>query len=96
MNKYDIGDKVRLTLDVQEIGAYVDPSTVVLKVKKPDTTVTTYTYGVGADVVKSATGRYFVLVSITAAGAWYYRWETTGPGQGAEEGAFTALKSKVL
>ena len=96
MNKYDIGDRVRLTLDVQEAGAYVDPTSVVLKVKKPDNTVTTYTYGVSADVVRSDEGRYYILVSITVAGAWYYRWETTGPGQGAEEGAFTALKSKVL
>lgn len=92
---YDKGDLVRLSAKFQDPAsgdAYVDPATVTLKVKKPDTTTTTYTYP--ANIAKDSTGHYHYDLDVgTANGLWYYRWETTGTYQAAEEATFTVNAS---
>lgn len=84
MDTYDFGDPVTLDLQVRDAaGVLVTPTTITLTTRDPDgaeTTVVPATTGVGL---------YSVTLLPTVAGTWLYRWETTGPGEGAEEGGFT-------
>jgi uncharacterized protein YfaS (alpha-2-macroglobulin family) len=89
MNLYDVGDLVRCTgAFANSAGVAVDPAAVFCKVRKPEGTVTLYTYGVDGALVKAAAGNYYVDVPITASGVWYYRFYSTGIGQTAGETAF--------
>lgn len=92
---YDIGDLVRCRAafsDPDLASQPVDPSSVVFKFKTPAGVVTSYTYGVGGQVVREATGQYRVDVSVGAAGSWYYRFEATGTYQAAQEASFTVTQ----
>jgi hypothetical protein len=50
-------------------------------------------YGVAPALVKDSTGHYHIDVSASMSGTWRYRWESTGAGQAAEEGAFVVESS---
>jgi hypothetical protein len=87
MNSYDKGDLVRLTATfTNSAGVATDPTVVLCRVKSP-TTTTIYTYNPGA-IVKDATGVYYIDVSVSAVGQWWYRWEGAGTVEQADEGAF--------
>jgi hypothetical protein len=87
MNSYVKGQLVRCRGSyTDESGVAVDPTTVTAKVQTPSGTITTYTYP--ATVVKDSTGHYHVDVSVTTAGLWYYRFESTGMYQAAGEAHF--------
>ncbi len=89
MNSYDVGDVVRCVgTFANSAGTEVDPTAVLCKVREPDGTVTAYTYGVDAALVKAAVGSYYVDVEATAAGLWAYRFYSTGVGQAAGEAGF--------
>lgn len=94
VNAYDVGDLVRVQGSfTNAAGAAVDPSVVTTKVKTPAGVVTTYTYGVDAQLVKLATGIYYVDVSATTSGDWHYRFSSTGDGQAAGENKFYVKES---
>ncbi|MGE3622492.1 MAG: hypothetical protein AB7H77_01280 [Bdellovibrionales bacterium] len=94
-NIYDRGDLVRLSAGFADIdGTPGDPSTVTLRVKKPDATVTVHTYP--GDVTKSGTGTYYFDLPLTDSGDWYYRFEGTGAVQAAGEQGFHVYRSNVL
>jgi hypothetical protein len=83
MTTYDVGDLVRLTVEFQDAsGADADPTTVTVAVKVGGVSNT------WTDAVKDATGKYHKDVSITAPGAYTYRWIGTGTVQAASEGRF--------
>lgn len=83
---YTKGALVRCWAYFDQEGTRVNPDTVTAKVKSPSGTITTYTYPTDVDI--DLEGVYSVNVSATIAGRWYYRFESTGDGQGAAEGAF--------
>lgn len=87
-NAYDIGDLVRCTGTFASSGSNVNPSAVMFKVKTPAGTVTTYTYGTDAALVRDSTGVYHVDVDAATAGDYVYRFWSTGTGQAAAEGQF--------
>jgi uncharacterized protein YfaS (alpha-2-macroglobulin family) len=92
INVHQKGDLVRISGTFRDLaGAAIDPGTVALKVAKPSG-ATTYTFALGT-VIKDSVGNYHVDVSITEAGQWSYRWESTGAGQAAEQGQFTVEPS---
>jgi hypothetical protein len=98
-NKYDIGDLVVISgefRDPENANALIDPSQVLCDVRDPSGTVTRFTYGLSAGLTKTAVGRYRMLVDVTAAGAWHYRWHSTGAGQAAEERYFYAIPNKAI
>lgn len=96
INAFDVGTLVRVAALFQTAaGVATDPGGVVFKVKKPSGTVLTYTYGVGAEVVKDSTGNYHVDVLVDLAGRWRYRFEGTTFAQAAKEGQFTVKPSQV-
>lgn len=81
---YNVGDKVRCTGNLATTGGTPTNSTDVYGwVRNPSGTVTTYHYGVGNELVKSAVGVYYFDVDINASGRWYYGFYSTGTAQAA-------------
>jgi len=76
---YDIGDGRRFTATYTDIdGAAADPTTVTVRIREPDGTVTAYVYGTDAEVVKSTTGVYYVDWTFNQTGRHQVRWEGAG------------------
>lgn len=91
---FDVGDLVKLTAAfTNSAGAPSDPAGLSFKVKDPNGNVTTYVYGIDSQVVRASAGNYYVEVSATLAGTWYYRFAGTGNGQAADEGSFSVEAS---
>lgn len=89
----DLGDKCRLTCTFTNLaGADTDPTAVTFKMMEPDSTVTTYVYGVDAELVKSATGIYYVEWTADQAGRHLYRFVGTGTVAQAVEGEIYAFR----
>jgi len=86
---YDKGDLVRVTGTFTDSdGTAQDPTAVLCQYKNPSGTTTSLTYGTDAELVKSATGVYYVDINANAVGEWWYRFYSTGTGQAADEGSF--------
>lgn len=96
MATYDIGDTVRFSVAfTNAAGAAADPTTISATVKDPSGNTADYTYAL-ATVSKSATGSYYVDISIDEAGTWWCRWVSTGdPAQAAEQRAYTQRSAVV-
>lgn len=76
-------------------GVAADPGALRLKVRSPSGTVTTYTYGTDAEVVRSAAGAYHADLALAVAGTWRYRWESDAPNPGAAEGSIVVTASVI-
>lgn len=89
---YYINDSMRIwgVFDVDEV--LTDPTTITLKIEDPSGNEATYTYA-GASVSKHSTGLYYKDFVPDEAGAWKYRWESTGTPQTAIELTFTVQTS---
>jgi hypothetical protein len=93
----DLGDLVRLHGDFTDSnGAYQNPTTVTLYLRKPDKQVTTHTYGTDVAVVRSETGKYHYDLNANAPGWWYYRWVSTGTCQAAGEESLLVKTPKAI
>lgn len=87
MNRYPYNSTIKFTVTFKVANVLTDPTAVTFKMKDPARTLTTYTYGVGATVVKDSTGTYHANVQLTTVGQWDYRWEGTGTAAGVNEGS---------
>jgi hypothetical protein len=89
INTYDIGDKIKLAVEFTDpdTGSYVDPDTVVCRLKRRKATASTPT------VTKDGTGRYHAFAEPDAAGDWSYRFEGSGGSQAAVEHLFRVRPS---
>ena len=88
-DRFDKGDLVRCTgTFTDSAGDATDPAAVFFQFTNPAGTQTEYEYGADAELVKSATGIYYVDVDVSSAGRWYYRFYSTGTGQAADEQLF--------
>ena len=93
---YGKGDLVRVTGTFTDSGdVAVDPTAVIFKYKPPSSATVTYTFGVDAELVKSATGIYYVDVSATESGQWWHEFSSTGTGQAVDESYFVVRQSNV-
>lgn len=95
---YDLGETVRISVAITNaVGAAADPTGLTIKIRNPAGTITTYTYGTDAQLVKLSTGNYYVDWSIPLAaaseGAWSYRFDGTGTNACASEGTFRGRDS---
>lgn len=80
---YQVGDSVTLQATFTSLsGVNTDPTTVMLKVRDPGGTTTTYTWA-GGDITKAAPGVFQYALSITTAGRYWYKWFGTGTVQAA-------------
>jgi len=96
VNVYNLNDLISITGRLTTAaGAPIDPSTLVVKVKAPDATIATYTYGTTAFPIKSAAGVYYVEVTPTQVGEYWYQFLSTGTGQAMDEGMFRVKASAI-
>jgi hypothetical protein len=93
VNTYDKGDAVRLKGTFTVSSVATDPTTVTLKVKDSDGTISTYTYAL-AQITKLSTGIYYKDVTVSNDGLWYYRFEGTGACIAAGESQFEVRRSE--
>jgi hypothetical protein len=94
---FQVGDKVVITstfTDPAASDALVDPSVVTYKVKNPNGSTSTYTYGTDSEAAKTSTGIYTLKINITMAGVWKWRSYCTGNFQGAAQGSFEVEASE--
>lgn len=95
---YEKGDLVYVQgtfTDPLNSDAAVDPTAVYVTFKDPSGNVTTYQYGVDAELTKASTGVYRANIDADEAGMWYYRWYSTGTGQASEPGHFKVRETEV-
>ena len=92
---YDIGDLRRLQATFKNsAGAAADPTAITFFMREPDGVLTTYVYLTNAQLVKSATGIYYVDWTFAKAGRHGMRWEGTGALVSSEQSDFWA-RAKV-
>lgn len=101
LNSYVYQTEVRLTSAFSVNGIATDPTTVTLKIKKPDGTVVTFTYP--ASIAKDSVGNYHydympptIAADPSAIGKYTWRWDGTGTVKAADEGSFKVTASEVL
>ena len=93
---FNLGDRPRCTGTLKTTaGDPVDSDDVFFWVMNPARSKTTYHYGVGATLVRSAEGVYYADVDANLRGDWYYGFYSTGTAQAASaDGKFKVLESK--
>lgn len=88
MATYDKGDLIVIAASWQnEAGAYVDPTTITLKIQDPTGHITNHVYGT-SNIIKTATGRYRLEFQATIQGKYSYRWEGTGAATATGQSGF--------
>jgi hypothetical protein len=72
----------------------IDPDIVTLRVRTPDKVVTTHTYGVGPDITRDETGKYWASIELTQDGTYRYRWtgDSGGDATGVSSGVFDSVQ----
>jgi hypothetical protein len=92
----DQGDLVRLWGEFRDGDQDpIDPTTVKLSIRYPGGKVVTYTYGVDAALIKDSTGNFYLDFDASTHGTVYYRFFSTGAGQGADEQSLTVRKARA-
>lgn len=84
MIKVPKGSTAQLEVDFTSEGQPVDPDIVHLWVTDPTSVTQDRTDTIEHDPAQ--VGHYQAEVDVLTAGAWYFRWETTGAGQSVVEG----------
>jgi hypothetical protein len=92
VRSYNIGDLLRLKSTFTSLaGTNVDPTTIVLKVKNPAGSTTTYTYP--THITKESTGVYYYDFNVTVTGLHYFNWAGSGGYQAADEATFSVTST---
>lgn len=63
--------------DPDNDGAAIDPSTVSIRVKAPDDTVSTFTYATDPEVEKESVGNYVFRLLLDQEGTYHWKWTGT-------------------
>lgn len=93
--RFDLGSAPLLAATyTDDVGVPADPTSVVVKVRRPDGTTVTYTNASLPAVTHPSLGNFELsLPATTQAGDWWYRFEATGAVADAKETRFTILGS---
>ena len=92
----NIGDIRRVSATFKNAaGADTDPTTVTVKIRAGYDEPVTYVYGTDAELVKTATGKYYVDYLIGNPGRHFHQWVGTGSVQVMEEKEFYVVDSKT-
>src|SRR5512145_166172 len=69
-----------------------DPSTVQVRIKKPDTSIVSYVYGTNRELVRASQGVYDVLVDTTGwVGTFQFVWNSSGNYKAAGQTQLTVV-----
>ena len=89
MSDFNPGDVIRLSARFAVDGTPTDPDVVRLRVKRHgEIGEVLYEFGQGPEIENPSAGEYFADIVPTEAGLHYYRWESEGMAQAAEEATF--------
>lgn len=77
INHYIEGQTVSMTARFTLDGVLTDPTTITLKVKDPEGTISEYTYAL-SQITKVSTGIYNKDIALNTPGLWIYRYIATG------------------
>lgn len=93
---WDRNDGVRLTTTFKNFdGVLTDPTTISFLYKKADSDSTiTKVFGVDAEVKKTSTGIYYIVLDLDVEGIWRWRWEGTGVVVASDEGTLAVKDSQ--
>lgn len=91
-----VGNRVKLSAEFRDEAGARDPSALAFKVRDPLNRLTTYAWPGAPEVVRDGTGRFHVALTLTTAGEYRYRWESTGAVTAANESTVKALASRVV
>ena len=103
----DRGDRIRFGNPSQDAasapfrdlaGTAANPTTVTLRVLRPDGTTLVYGWpAAGADgtLANEATGRFYAEVTVDQSGLWRFRLESTGTVIAAAEGTLRVDRRRV-
>jgi hypothetical protein len=87
---YVVGQRPRFSAQFRLGSTLTDPTIVKFIYKKPGASIPTIlVYGVDAELVKEATGKYYVDLLLDEAGLWKWRYESIGVVDSAQQNSFT-------
>ena len=79
MSAYTVGSTMRATFTFRTyVGTEADPTTVRLRYRPPEGAMQEFLYAADDEVVKSATGVYYLDIPLTAPGTWLVGAKGTG------------------
>jgi hypothetical protein len=95
--EFNLNQDMRALLKVQSLGVDVDPTTVQLRIRKPDGTLVVGTYGTPGPLTVQRTdaGDYFADYVADQAGRWERAWVTEGTYRGSTKRIFTVRDTTV-
>lgn len=94
-NHYDLNDMVKVEVTfTNENGNAANPTTVTMFYEKPDGTEIELVYGVSGEVMRPATGTYYINILADMPGLWHYRFEGDGLITSAAEWQFYVEESE--
>jgi hypothetical protein len=83
-NEYEIGDLVRLELDITISGSFVDPNHLSLFVTTPTGREDHFIYGQTGTFARESAGKYYLDYYASLSGQYKYRFYSSGTAWGAE------------
>jgi hypothetical protein len=95
--KWLVGQTARLTANIADSdGQAIDPAALRLKVQPPAGAMIAYIWGVDAEVIRDALGRFHADIVLDASGHWHWRWESDAPPAAAAEGCLVVAGSRFV
>lgn len=83
-NEYEIGDLIRMDVDITISGSHVDPNHLSVYVTRPDERVDHFIYGQTGAFGKETVGKYYLDYYADISGQYAYRFYSSGTAWGAE------------
>ena len=94
INHYIEGQTVTLSAVFTRTNVATDPTTITLKLKKPDKSSVVYTFELG-EITRDGEGAYSRGVKLDQPGLWFYRWTGTGTVEAVGEHKLDVIASQV-
>lgn len=95
MDIFVAGGQAHIALEFTKDGVLTDPTTVTVKWRIGSGAVTTLTYA-GGGVIKDGTGLYHVDLTVSTAGTYKVRVESTGTVVSADQDTFEVSESLMV
>lgn len=89
LDEYDIGDVTRLSVSFNDLSnVFVDPSSVMIKVRDPDAVIIQLSYPTNDAIIKDSVGNYHMDYLISKDGLHNYKWVGSGTVYASEKASF--------